>query len=152
MVLCSLCANIKYDDLFAGSYIPWGGTVSDLRASAPTCELCALFVSAWQDNPSLRILPDNQLWLAGICNSASQHTDGLEPRRITSARLYVDVDDAARLAGGEDAGKKMGSPTGVSVFKAESAILRVMCGMFTSHCLVFACNSPAASISTLIRC
>ncbi|OIW28729.1 HET-domain-containing protein [Coniochaeta ligniaria NRRL 30616] len=111
MALCSLCANIKYDDLFAGRHIPWGRTVSDLWASTPTCELCALFVSAWQDNPPLRSLPDNRLYLAGNCNIPSLRNP-TEPRRIHSVSLYV---------GGDSAGL-----AGVSA-KAENVSLRVMC-------------------------
>ncbi|KAJ3533791.1 hypothetical protein NM208_g7826 [Fusarium decemcellulare] len=67
MPLCPACVSIRFEDLLTGSCMPWKRTTSDVQASSKSCELCALIISAsdneWLPNKMLRDLtvPEDKL-------------------------------------------------------------------------------------------
>jgi hypothetical protein len=101
MTLCTLCAVVRFEDLFMGLAISWYRTILGLRASAEVCELGALFVSA-VDKPLLGQF-NCPLYLAGSCNLRKGDAADYVPHQIMLVDVYVGVPDTGGLASGENA-------------------------------------------------
>jgi len=131
MTLCTLCAGIRFEDLFMGLAISWNRTILDLQASAEVCELCALFVSA-VDKPLLDQF-NCPLYLAGGCKLRKGDAADYVPHQIKSVDVYVGVPDTGGLASGENASTQVAAAEGQLVYKdrrlrARIASLYVACG------------------------
>ena len=137
MTLCTLCAGVRFEDLFMGLAISWHSTILDLRASAEVCGLCALFVSA-VDKPLLDHF-NYPLYLAGTCKLRKGDAADYVPHQIQLVDVYVGVPDTGGLASGENASTQVAAVEGQLVYKdrrlrARIASLYVACGKWIHIC------------------
>lgn len=84
MSLCTACAAIRFEDFYTNGGVPLNRTTSDVETCAPTCQLCALIMSASRNE----WLPNKPLYMFGIRTTDARRDGSPRDLKLRSVDIY----------------------------------------------------------------